>query len=111
MRVLGADEVLRRGVGGMHAIDFDRQVQRAAQDRARPVRRRVHEQARVLQPPGQGLERDLDLQAREGCAEAVVDAAAVGEVLPGLAVLALGVEAVGVGEPAPRRGCRPRPPG
>ena len=67
----------------------------AAQDRARPVRRRVGTEPRVAEPAGELGERDLGLQPGQRRAEAVVDAAAEAEVL---VVRAVGVEAVGVGE-------------
>ena len=79
-----------------HPLDLDQQVLRAAQQGTRPVGGRVHDQARLLQPPQEFGERDLRLGARQRRAKAAMDATAKPQVL---IVAPLGIEAVRVGEP------------
>src|SRR5258708_1564478 len=67
---------------------------RAAQERARAVRRWIGDQGRGFQPAGELGEGDLRPGPGQGSAEAVVDTAAEAEVL---VVLPVGVEPVGVG--------------
>src|SRR5258708_36300687 len=65
----------------------------AAQERARPVRRWIGDQVRILQPEAELGQGDLRLGPGQRGAEAVMDTAAEAEVLQ---VLAIGVEPIGV---------------
>lgn len=73
------------------------QVAWAAQHGAGPVGRRFFDQSGVVEPADQRGERLVYLQPGEGSAKAVVQAAPEAQVL---VVRAVGVEPVGVGEPA-----------
>ena len=70
-------------------------MQRASEERAAPVGRRVFDEPRILYAADEGLECEVDLQAGERAAKADVDAAAPAEVL---VVLAFGIELAWVGE-------------
>jgi hypothetical protein len=63
------------------AVDIDEEVDRSAQDGARPVRGWIGDEARVPEAASELDERDLGFEASERSAEAVVDAAAVAQVL------------------------------
>ena len=77
-------------------VELDLEMQRAAEDLVLPVGRRVDDQPRVLHAAQEGLQREVDLQARQRTAEAAVDSAAPADVL---VVRALDVELLRVGEP------------
>src|SRR5881227_2290067 len=76
------------------AVDVDEEVAWPSQARAGPVRRRIGDEARVLQPFRQLAQGDLRLQPGQRSAEAVVDPGAETEVL---VVPAVRDEAVGLG--------------
>src|SRR5258708_16198821 len=79
-----------------HPIDCDQQVLWAAQDGTRTVGWRVHDQARLLQPPYKFLQGDLGLHARQRRAKANMDATAKPQVF---IIAPLRIKAIWVREP------------
>src|SRR5580704_14006819 len=63
------------------AIDINEQVQRAAEQRVSPVRRRIDDQPGVLHATKKDFNRGVNLQPRELTAEADMDAGAPSETL------------------------------
>lgn len=98
------------------SVDVDQEVAGAAEDLVAAVRRRVHDQPRVLRAAHELTDRDLDLQPRERTAEADVDALAEAEACAPLATTrrsasrdpAFGWEQNGNIRPIPPRPARSR---
>src|SRR5258708_27039996 len=91
-----------------HPIDFNQQMLWAAQEWTRTVGWRVHDQARLLQPPHEFPQSDLGLHACQRRAKANVDATAKPQVL---IIAPLGIQTIPVREACPVTvACRPGPP-
>src|ERR1700738_2866013 len=77
-------------------VEVDPQMLRAAEDLVLPVGRRIDDQARVLDPAQEILQREVDFQASKGTADAAVHPATPAHVL---VVRTLNVELLEIRKP------------